>query len=672
MKPRAQARSVRHFDDERSQAEKSSSGCLVSERARHLEVVALLCLVAVAQTWPLVRHLGTALPGTGPGDNVNFVWNLWWMRHVGWNSSSFFHTDYLLWPFGASLVLHTHTILNGLAAATILNRLSVVEAQNVLVLASVFLNAMSAYALAYDVTRNRAGSVMAATIFGGAPYFAAHLEGHFNLMVGWVIPVWLLFARRAANGRRMRDAVLAGAALALVAYADYYYLIFSIAAAACLLIITHGRVRLVCERRPSRKVLSVIVWLLAALFALLIGWIHFSGGTTLRVGGLGVSLLGTFNPRIALWATMIAAVLLRWRFSLRADRVEASLGRADARLVLAAGAVFCAAAIPLVAPAARIIGSGDYVGPATYFRSASPGIDVVALVEGNPRHPLVGRYVRQFADRLHIDPIEGVGWLGIVPVVLAWFGWRRWPATAERRAWGWLFGVFLVWALGPFLTVWGWNTALVLPQTALRYLPIVSNARVPGRAMVMVYLSLAILSAMGLATRSSRSRWPAWTLIVLTIVDYAGAPIPLWSIDVPSVYQALRARGDQGVLLELPMGIRDGFGSRGSMDPGSPLFQTIHQHPVVGGFVARIPERVTTAYLDDSLFGPLLRASEPSTQAVALPAPGAFHDDLRAKGIRYVILRRSAAPTSMTRLVEEALGPSLLARDAERDLFEVR
>ena len=644
---------------------------LVGSRARHLAVAALLSLVVVAQTWPLVRHLGTALPGTGPGDNVNFVWNLWWMRHVGWNSSGFFHSDYLLWPFGADLILHTHTILNGVAAATLLSRLSVVEAQNVLVLASVFLNLLSAYALAHDVTRNRAGSVMAAMIFGGAPYFAAHLEGHFNLIAGWVIPVWLLFARRAADSRRMRDAVLAGAALALVAYADYYYLVFSVAAAACLLVVTHGRVRLVCERRQSRNLLSVIVWLLAALLAVLIAWIHISGGTTLRVGGLDVSLRGTFNPRIALWTTLAAAALLRWRLGLRPERVERGFGRTDARLALVAGAVFCGAAIPLVAPAARVIGSGDYVAPPTYFRSASPGIDVVALVNGNPRHPLVGRYVRQFADRLHIDPIEGIGWLGVVPVVLAWFGWRRWPAAAERRAWAWLFGVFLVWALGPFLMVWGWNTALVLPQTALRYLPIVSNARIPGRAMVVVYLALAILSAMGFATRS-HSRWPVCTLIVLTIVDYASAPMPLWRVDVPSVYQALRARGDEGALLELPMGIRDGFGSRGSMDPGSPLFQTIHQHPVVGGFVARIPERVKTGYFDDRVFGPLLRASEPSTQTVALPAPGAFHDDLRAKGIRYVILRRSAAPTSMTRLVEEALGASLLARDADRDLFEVR
>jgi hypothetical protein len=163
------------------------------DRARHAAAAGLLLLLAVGQTWPLVRHLGNALPGTGPGDNVVFVWNLWWMRHVGVNASRFFHTDYLLWPFGASLVLHTHTLPNGLLAATVLGRLSPVEAQNVLVLASVFLNGLAAYALAYEITGSRGGALVAAAIFGGAPYFAGHLEGHFNLTLGWVIPLFLLF-----------------------------------------------------------------------------------------------------------------------------------------------------------------------------------------------------------------------------------------------------------------------------------------------------------------------------------------------------------------------------------------------------------------------------------------------------------------------------------------------
>jgi hypothetical protein len=632
----------------------------------------LLLLLVVAQTWPLVRHLGRALPGTGAGDNVTNVWNLWWMRHVGSNPLAFFHTEYLLWPFGANLVLHTHTLPSGLIGATLLKSLSVVEAQNVILLVLMLLNAVSAYALAFDITKHRAGSIMAAIVFGGAPYFAAHLEGHFNLIAGWVIPAWILFARRAARSRLARDAAIAGAMLAIVAYSDYYYFVFSIVAAASIWVAVRGRPRVVFEPHRPRKAVMTGLSVLAVLIAWLIVWIHFTGGTLLRVAGVSVSLRGTFNARIALWVTIGILLWLRWTPRFRFDTIDGGLVRADGRVVLIATAVFCTAVLPLELPALRLIGSADYVAPPNFFRSASPGIDVLALIDGNPRHPLVGRYVSQWNRRANIDQIEDVAWLGVVPAILAAIGLRRWPDRSERRAWGLLLGVFLLWALGPFLRVGGWNTAFVLPQTVLRYLPIVSNARIPGRAMVVVYLALAMLCAMGLAARPARSRYSAWLLIALTAADFASAPIPLWPADVPSVYEALRTRGDPGALVELPMGIRDGFGNRGAQDPGSPLFQTVHEHPVVGGFVARIPSHVVTQYLDDDVFGPLLRASEASSEATALPAPSALRDGLRARGVRYVMLRRSAASAAMTNRIEEAFGASVLARDSDRVLFEVR
>jgi hypothetical protein len=180
-----------------------------------------------------------------------------------------------------------------------------------------------------------------------------------------------------------------------------------------------------------------------------------------------------------------------------------------------------------------------------------------------------------------------------------------------------------------------------------------------------------MLAGMGLPSRSPRSTWPTWLLLGLIVADYASAPVPLWRADVPPIYQVLSARTDRGALLELPMGLRDGFGNRGAMDPGSPLFQTVHEHPVVGGFVARIPMHITTEYFDDAVFGPLLRASEPSVPDADLPSPSALREGLHARGVRYVILRQSAASASMTRLIEDALGPFRIARDAERELFEV-
>src|SRR4051812_25571092 len=70
----------------------------------------------------------------------------------------------------------------------------------------------------------------------------------------------------------------------------------------------------------------------------------------------------------------------------------------------------------------------------------------------------------------------------------------RRKATAYWALTGTVFGI---WALGPWLTVIGRQTPLIMPALFLRFVPIVANARIPGRAMVVVYLAIAMLAAIG-------------------------------------------------------------------------------------------------------------------------------------------------------------------------------
>ena len=62
------------------------------------------------------------------------------MRHVlATPGLPYFHTTYLFYPFGTTLANHPHTALPALVAATLLKPVSVVTAQNLLLLAYVFL-----------------------------------------------------------------------------------------------------------------------------------------------------------------------------------------------------------------------------------------------------------------------------------------------------------------------------------------------------------------------------------------------------------------------------------------------------------------------------------------------------------------------------------------------------
>src|SRR5215208_19078 len=92
----------------------------------------LVVFVALALAWsfPLVLHLSNRLPGEVAGDNLSFLWNLWWMRQAG---TGFFFTPLLFAPFGTELALHTHTALQGALAATLLRSIDIVAAQNVII-----------------------------------------------------------------------------------------------------------------------------------------------------------------------------------------------------------------------------------------------------------------------------------------------------------------------------------------------------------------------------------------------------------------------------------------------------------------------------------------------------------------------------------------------------------
>ncbi len=193
-------------------------------------LLALLLFAALACAWsyPLVTTLATALPGEFAGDNVSFLWNTWWARQVaGGFPAGFFFSPLLFAPIGFDLTLHTHTALQGAVSAWLLGGIPTVAAQNVIILLTLTLNGLCVYLLARDRTNDTPSALVAGTIFGGSPFVAAHLLGHFNLIHTWVLPAFLLCATRARRHGSPGWSALAGATLVAAAYTDYYLLVYA-------------------------------------------------------------------------------------------------------------------------------------------------------------------------------------------------------------------------------------------------------------------------------------------------------------------------------------------------------------------------------------------------------------------------------------------------------------
>jgi hypothetical protein len=587
---------------------------------------------------------------------------------------SFFRSTYLFSPFGVDLVNHPHTALQGLVSATLFAKLSIIEAENLYLIVSVFLNAACAYALAFDISRVRRLGVLAGVAFGGSPYVAAHLFGHFDLLTAWVIPLFALCFRRALVSGKVMPALGAGLCVSIAAYTAYYHVVyialFAVAYALAWWNICHVSVK----RRPDPAAGFSLRLLLVGLVALdlfLILWIVVSGGAAFSAGPIDISARGVQNPMLALWVLVMGWAWSRWQIRMRLEWPSADVGWRGIQTLMIAAATFAICGLPLVIQAFRLFVSGRYVTQMYFWRSAPRGIDTLSPLMGNPFHPLVGSLAGHFYDMHRLDRIEAVGWLGVIPIVVLLTGRGTWSDREEARRWKAVLVVFAIWALGPFLTFGGHVLGLPLPQALARFIPLVENARMPGRAMVGVYLALGVLMAMRLAAAERRvgSRFGSWavqwTLVALLALDFLNAPIPLTALDRPKVYEHLASIRDLGGVIEVPFGIGDGLSEGiGNQNRRVLYYATIHGHPLVGGYIGRMPPGVASAYDAMPVVGNLLRLSSGQSEI----------DDGTAQALpfRYLVIDTKTASPELIQYVKSVLDMDLIASGEGRELYAVQ
>jgi hypothetical protein len=385
-------------------------------------------------------------------------------------------------------------------------------------------------------------------------------------------------------------------------------------------------------------------------------------------------MLKTFNVLVAFWALLGLWVVSHWRVSVAA-RVRPHVNvKGELRAVAMMAAGFVVFALPLVVAATRLLYRGDYTVQHYFWRSAPAGVDLAAFIVGNPLNVLYGSLTHGAYSAIGMNPIEGVAWMTPVAVVIVLAGWRLCNGPEARR-WRAAAVFFGVWALGPHLDVFGTNPGVVLPEAFARFVPIVSNARIPGRAMAVVSLAAAMLMALTLARLAGRWSGRRRALVMaLLVFDVATGPLSLYRPDASSIYSRLRGQSGPGAVLEIPLGLRDGLGEIGRFDAGTLFYQTISEKPMLGGFVARLPERVKSWYQHAPVISAVLQLSDPrcprdwSPEAVT---PHQAYDALTAASVRYVIVNRPAAnPRLLAYLSSWPM--TRVAADSGRELYMLR
>jgi hypothetical protein len=211
--------------------------------------------------------------------------------------------------------------------------------------------------------------------------------------------------------------------------------------------------------------------------------------------------------------------------------------------------------------------------------------DLLGFVAFPPEHWLAP-FSQALYTRFTGYPWEATVYLGLVNIaILAWY-WRCTHFTREPLnlyvALGML--MFALLAAGELLHVAGVTTFLPLPDAVLDRLPFFANVRSPSRAIVFVYLFLAIGIGMAtaalLSSRRVASKIAVAGLALLMIVDFYPARLAASPVTCPAGLKVLDADPERGFgVLNMPFAYADA---------DTYMFEQIcHRRPMVDGVISR-------------------------------------------------------------------------------------
>src|SRR5690349_14203084 len=179
-------------------------------------------------TFPQLHQFSTHY-FTDEGDGLGNIWNLWWTnKAITELHQSPWHTTFLYYPYGTSLLPHTLNPFNGLLAIILLRLMSQVQAHNFIVVFTFVVSGVTAFFLAREFTKSFVACLIAGFIFTFSEYHFSQAQGHLNLLSMEWIPLFVLCWYRLITRPRVITGVLAAGVLFLVLLCDYYYFLYCV------------------------------------------------------------------------------------------------------------------------------------------------------------------------------------------------------------------------------------------------------------------------------------------------------------------------------------------------------------------------------------------------------------------------------------------------------------
>jgi hypothetical protein len=209
-----------------------------------VRVLLAYTLLTLVMTWPLVPQMSTLLAGDDVDVLIN-PWADWWTRKALTERLDFYHTDYMFYPHGTSLVFHSFSHVNTALSLILAPLLGHLAAYNLAILLTYPLSAYGMYLLVSHLTRCRPAALVAGVVFAFHPYHMFQ-SSHPVLVTTQFIPLFILALIRLLQGRgvgRARQVLLAALWFLLTALSSWH--LMTMLAGWTVFYLLYG---LLCER----------------------------------------------------------------------------------------------------------------------------------------------------------------------------------------------------------------------------------------------------------------------------------------------------------------------------------------------------------------------------------------------------------------------------------------
>jgi len=273
------------------------------------------------------------------------------------------------------------------------------------------------------------------------------------------------------------------------------------------------------------------------------------------------------------------------------------------------------------------------------------GADIAGFLVPSPFSRFLSNdLIRNFYFNTVGEPMEKVLYVGCVLLVFSvcYFLFKEYKKDSyDIKVISFLIACFLIFSM-PVVSFAG-KKLLALPSAVFHFIPFLNNYRAPTRWTVMIMLFLPVLSCLFIK-RHILNRLPEKlhlafiiVLFLLVFIEYDQKSYSVEAIQrVPEVYHELALKKD-GVLLEIPLGFRDGFGKVGLEDTTQMFYQTIHHKKILSGMVSRFKRRKFDFFLSNPLILKLIMLELDRKTDLQL-SPNDSIDFLKTFNVKYILI----------------------------------